>query len=115
MTVSGNRAVKLACSATHFPNVRNCALGTKQENCYRYVRPTIRAADATELNMSKNYRSAGSGRFVTKSQAAHRPSTTVGETRGGGSTGGTHRSAKTGEFVTRAYAAKHPKTTIKDS
>ena len=65
--------------------------------------------------MSKNYRSAGSGKFVTKSQATRSPSTTVGETRGGGSTHGVHRSAKTGEFVTPSYAAKNPKTTIKDS
>ena len=65
--------------------------------------------------MSKNYRSAGSGRFVTKSQATRSPSTTMAETRGGGSTGGTHRSAKSGQFVTPSYAAKHPKTTIKDS
>lgn len=65
--------------------------------------------------MSKHHRSAGSGQFVTKSQATRSPSTTVSETRGGGSTHGAHRSAKTGEFVTPAYAAKHPKTTIKDS
>ena len=84
------------------------------------------ALDATEhlensqlsnriMGMAKNYRSAGSGRFVTKSTATKSPSKTVGETRGGGSTGGTHRSAGTGRFVTDAYAAKHPKTTIKDS
>jgi hypothetical protein len=65
--------------------------------------------------MAKNHRSAISGRFVTKSTATRRPSTTVSETRGGGSTGGTHRSAKTGLFVSDAYAARHPKTTIKDS
>ncbi|MCX7305149.1 MAG: hypothetical protein NTV73_12565 [Hyphomicrobiales bacterium] len=63
----------------------------------------------------KNYRSAGSGQFVTPAEAKSKPSTTVSETRGGGSTGGTHRSAKTGQFVTDSYAAKHPKTTIKDS
>lgn len=63
----------------------------------------------------KSYRSADSGQFVTKSVAKSHPATTLGETRGGGSTGGTHRSAKTGEFVSAAYAATHPKTTIKDS
>lgn len=62
----------------------------------------------------KSFRSAGTGQFVTKSFAGKHPSTTLGETRGGGSTGGTHRSAKSGEFVSAAYAAKHPKTTIKD-
>jgi len=65
--------------------------------------------------MAKNHRSAGTGRFVTPAEAKSKPSTTVSETRGGGSTGGTHRSAKTGEFVSAAYAATHPKTTIKDS
>jgi hypothetical protein len=65
--------------------------------------------------MSKNYRSAGSGRFVTKSQATRSPSTTVGETRGGGSTHGTHRSAVSGKFVTPNHAAKNPGKTIKDS
>jgi hypothetical protein len=63
----------------------------------------------------KSFRSAGSGQFVTKNYAGKNPSTTLGETRGGGSTGGTHRSAKSGEFVSASYAAKHPKTTIKDS
>ena len=63
----------------------------------------------------KDYRSAGTGQFVTKGFAAKHPSTTLGETRGGGSTGGAHRSAGTGRFVSDAYAAKHPRTTIKDS
>jgi len=65
--------------------------------------------------MAKNHRSAGTGKFVTKGYASKHPATTVSETRGGGSTGGTHRSAKTGRFVTDAYAARHPRTTIKDS
>jgi len=63
----------------------------------------------------KNHRSAKSGQFVTKKYADTHPSTTLGETRGGGSTGGTHRSAKTGKFVTDEFAKKHPSTTIKDS
>ena len=63
----------------------------------------------------KNYRSAKSGEFVTKSYAGKHPSTTVSEARGGGSTHGTNRSAKTGQFVTKGYAAKHKGTTIKDS
>ncbi|MGE0502184.1 MAG: hypothetical protein AB7I79_14630 [Rhizobiaceae bacterium] len=65
--------------------------------------------------MAKNHRSAGTGRFVTKGHATRHPSTTVSETRGGGSTGGTHRSAKSGQFVTDTYASRHPKTTIKDN
>ncbi|GIL00855.1 MAG: hypothetical protein BroJett030_07540 [Alphaproteobacteria bacterium] len=63
--------------------------------------------------MAKNHRSAGSGRFVTKGYAAKHPATTVSETRGGGSTGGTHRSARTGRFVTDKFAARNPKTTIR--
>jgi hypothetical protein len=65
--------------------------------------------------MSKNYRSAGTGRFVTKATAVRQPSRTVAETRGGGSTHGANRSAVTGKFVTPRYAAHHPKTTIRDS
>lgn len=65
--------------------------------------------------MAKNHRSAGSGRFVTKSQAIRSPSTTVSETRGGGSTHSTHRSAVSGKFVTSGYATKNPGKTIKDS
>ncbi len=63
----------------------------------------------------KDYRSAGTGQFVTKSFAKSHPATTLGETRGGGSTQGAHRSAKSGQFVTESYAKSHPKTTIKDS
>lgn len=63
----------------------------------------------------KNYRSAKSGRFVTEGYANKHPSTTLGETRGGGSTHGTHRSAKTGEFVKASYANRNKSTTVKDS
>ena len=63
----------------------------------------------------KNYRSAGTGRFVTPGRAARSPNTTVAETRGGGSTHGAHRSAITGKFVQPGTAARHPNTTIKDS
>ena len=70
---------------------------------------------AKSSGSGKNYRSAKSGQFVTKKFATSHPATTLGETRGGGSTGGTHRSSKTGKFVTDGYAKKHPSTTIKDS
>jgi hypothetical protein len=65
--------------------------------------------------MTKNFRSAGTGRFVTPKYAASHKSTTVGETRGGGSTGGTYRSASSGRFVKSGYGKSHPKTTVKDS
>ena len=63
----------------------------------------------------KNYRSAKTGQFVTKSTAARNPKTTVGEARGGGSTHGAHRSAITGKFVSKAAAGRWPNRTIKDS
>ena len=62
----------------------------------------------------KSYRSAGSGRFVTKNYPGRAPEKTLAETRGGGSTGGTHRSAISGKFVKPSTAARHPGTTIKD-
>lgn len=60
-------------------------------------------------------RSTVSGRFVKSGAAKSRPSTTVKEKIGGGSTHGAHRSAITGEFVTKSFAARHPRTTMKDS
>lgn len=63
----------------------------------------------------KNYRSAKTGKFVTKRAADRNPTTTVGETRGGGSTHGAHRSAITGKFVGKPAAARWPDKTIKDS
>jgi hypothetical protein len=65
--------------------------------------------------MAKSYRSAGTGRFITKATAARHPSRTIAETRGGGATGGTYRSAATGRFVTTGNGRSHPGTTIKDS
>lgn len=67
------------------------------------------------MKLAKSFRSAGSGRFVTSKYATSHKSTTVSETRGGGSTGGTYRSAGTGRFVKSSYGKSHPNTTIKDS
>lgn len=64
--------------------------------------------------MTKNFRSADTGRFTTATKAARSPKTTLSETRGGGATGA-HRSAETGKFVTPAYAARHPSKTVKES
>jgi len=63
----------------------------------------------------KNFRGAGSGRFVKQSYAKSHAKTTLGEKRGGGSTHGAHRSAETGKFVTKSAARRSPSTTIKDS
>ena len=62
----------------------------------------------------KSYRSASSGRFVTKGYAGRAPGKTVAETRGGGSTHGAHRSAISGKFVKESTAARHPDKTIRD-
>lgn len=59
-------------------------------------------------------RSAGTGKFVTKSHAERSPKTTVVERIGGGSTGGTGRSAISGRFVSKAYVRRRPGTTIID-
>ncbi len=67
-----------------------------------------------KLSNAKNYRSAKSGRFVTKAYASRNPKTTLAEIRGGGSTHGAYRSAITGKFVSKAAAARHPNTTIRD-
>lgn len=61
-----------------------------------------------------SYRSAISGRFVTKSHGKRSPSTTLFEKTGGGSTGSA-RSAKTGRFVTESHANRNPRTTVKES
>jgi hypothetical protein len=63
----------------------------------------------------KNFRGAGSGRFVEQSYAKKHPRTTLGEKRGGGGTQGAHRSAVTDKFVTKSAARRGPSTTIKDS
>lgn len=70
---------------------------------------------AKSSGSSKNYRSAKSGQFVTKTFANKHQATTLGEKRGGGSTHGAHRSAKTGQFVKAGYANRNKSTTIKDS
>ncbi len=59
----------------------------------------------------KNYRSAKTGRFVTKKYAESHKATTLAEDREGGPTGRS-RSAKTGAFVTKTFAKKHTATTV---
>lgn len=63
---------------------------------------------------SGSYRSAISGRYVTKAHGKRSPNTTLFEKSGGGSTGSA-RSAKSGRFVTNAYANRNPRTTVKES
>lgn len=63
---------------------------------------------------SGSYRSAISGRYVTKAHGKRSPNTTLLEKSGGDSTGSA-RSAKTGRFVTEAYANRNPRTTVKET
>lgn len=63
----------------------------------------------------KSYRSASSGRFVTKAYATRTPGKTVAETRGGGPTHGANRSAVSGKFIKESTARRNPSGTIKDS
>ena len=56
--------------------------------------------------MAKNYRSASTGRFVTKGTAARHRAPPLPK-RNGGSTSGVHRSAITGKFVTKSTATRH--------
>lgn len=60
-------------------------------------------------------RSAGTGRFITKAHAARSPRTTLVESAGARSSGGTYRSARTGQFVTTKHGKASPNTTIKDA
>ena len=62
-----------------------------------------------------NYRSAKSGRYVTKSHAKSHPRTTVKEAPGkSGSTGGSYRSASSGRFVTAKHGKANPTTTLRE-
>lgn len=59
------------------------------------------------------YRSAKTGRYVTKRSAALRPSTTVKESsKKSGRSRIVHRSAKTGRFVNTAAVARWPNQTL---
>lgn len=59
------------------------------------------------------YRSAKTGRYVSKATYARHPNTTVKESSGASKGNKTvNRSAITGQFVTDTYAASHPKTTL---
>lgn len=61
------------------------------------------------------YRSAKSGRYVTKAYGKSRPRTTVREASGkSGSTGGSYRSAISGRFVTAKHGKANPKTTLRE-
>lgn len=58
-----------------------------------------------------SYRSAKSGRYISKAAAARSPRTSVKHQSGSSGASGS-RSAITGRFVTDATARRHPDTTI---
>ena len=61
------------------------------------------------------YRSAITGRYISKAAAARHPNTTVRESPGSSSGSGIHyRSAANGQYVPASEAAKHPKTTLRE-
>lgn len=61
------------------------------------------------------YRSAKSGRYVTKAYGISHPRATVKEAPGrSGSTGGSYRSAISGRFVTARHGKANPRTTVRE-
>lgn len=70
---------------------------------------------ASKGNGGGGYRSAKSGRYVTKSYGKAHPRTTVQEAAGkSGSTGGSYRSAISGRFVTAKHGKGNPRTTVRE-
>ena len=70
---------------------------------------------ASQVERGGGYRSAKSGRYVTKGYGKSHPRTTVQEVPGkSGSTGGSYRSAVSGRFVTAKYGKANPKTTVRE-
>lgn len=70
---------------------------------------------AGKSKVGGNYRSAKSGRYVTKAHGQSHPRTTVKETRGkSGSTRGSYRSAISGQFVTAKHGKANPKITLRE-
>ena len=69
---------------------------------------------AKKTSCGGHFRSAISGRYVTKAHGKRSPDTTVFEKTGGGPTGSA-RSAKSGRFVKDSTAKRNPRTTVKES
>lgn len=62
------------------------------------------------------YRSAITGRYISKAAAARHPKTSVTESSGGNQSSGTHhRSAITGLYISEAAAARHPNTSVTEN
>ncbi|GAB3991044.1 hypothetical protein [Nocardioides marmoraquaticus] len=63
----------------------------------------------------KSYRSARTGRYVTKATATRSPRTTVAESGGNKGSGKAYRSAISGRYVTKGTAQRHPGTTVTEN
>ena len=65
---------------------------------------------------SSRYRSAITGRFISRAAAARHPKTSVLDSMGGsGKPVQVNRSAISGRFISNAAAARHPKTSMTDT
>jgi len=61
------------------------------------------------------YRSAGTGRYVSKTNGLSNPRTTVHEAAGKSGSSGTHyRSAISGRYVTTKHGKASPGTTVRE-
>lgn len=68
------------------------------------------------MTKGSNFRSAGTGRFITSGKAAKSPGTSLKEPRtASGSSGERYRSAGTGRYVTTEHGKTNPGTTVKES
>lgn len=62
-----------------------------------------------------NFRSAGTGRFISSGKATKSPGTSLKEPRAAsGSSGERYRSAGTGRYVTTKHGKASPGTTVKE-
>jgi len=61
-----------------------------------------------------HFRSAITGRYISKSAAARHPRTSLSESGPNRSSGTHYRSAITGRFVRSAAAARHPNTSVQE-
>jgi hypothetical protein len=66
------------------------------------------------MTKGKSFRSAWTGRYVSRGYGRSHQRTTLHETKGGGSSKGRYRSAMTGRYVTTKHGRSSPGTTIRD-
>ena len=64
---------------------------------------------------SRAYRSARTGRYISKAAATRRPRTSVVESGSSKGSGKAYRSAISGRYVTKGIAQRHPSTTVTEN